>query len=198
MNRSQSKYFNTARRMDDALVSLLAEKDLQFVTVKEICDRAGVSRSTFYLHYGTIGDLLDECLDAVMERFLSYFENVRPAPTEAGSGRTPEGLVMTTPEFLVPYLTFVRENLPVFRAAVERPGAMGTEGNLARLLEHVVDPVLERFSIPERDRRYYALYHLSGINAVVSEWVGRGCADDVHHVADIISACSLPRDVRGA
>lgn len=197
MNRSQSKYFNTARRMDGALVSLLAEKDLQFVTVKEICERAGVSRSTFYLHYGTIGDLLDECLDAVMERFLSYFENVRPAPTEAGSGRTPQDLVMTTPEFLVPYLTFVRENLPVFRAAVERPGAMGTEGNLARLLEHVVDPVLERFSIPERDRRYYALYHLSGINAVVSEWVGRGCADDVRHVADIISSCSLPREMRG-
>lgn len=183
--------------MDGALVSLLAEKDLQFVTVKEICERAGVSRSTFYLHYGTIGDLLDECLDAVMERFLSYFENVRPAPTEAGSGRAPQDLVMTTPEFLVPYLTFVRENLPVFRAAVERPGAMGTEGNLARLLEHVVDPVLERFSIPERDRRYYALYHLSGINAVVSEWVGRGCADDVRHVADIISSCSLPREMRG-
>lgn len=197
MNRSQSKYFNTARRMDGALVSLLAEKDLQFVTVKEICERAGVSRSTFYLHYGTIGDLLDECLDAVMERFLSYFENVRPAPTEARSGRAPQDLVMTTPEFLVPYLTFVRENLPVFRAAVERPGAMGTEGNLARLLEHVVDPVLERFSIPERDRRYYALYHLSGINAVVSEWVGRGCADDVRHVADIISSCSLPREMRG-
>lgn len=198
MNRSQSKYFNTARRMDEALVSLLAEKDLQFVTVKEICERAGVSRSTFYLHYDTIGDLLDECLEAVMGRFLSYFENVRPVPAEAGAGRTPEELVMTTPEFLVPYLTFVRENLPVFRAAVEQPGAMGTEGNLARLLEHVVDPVLERFSVPRQDRRYYALYHLSGINAVVSEWVGGGCADDVRHVADIISSCSLPRGARGA
>lgn len=51
MNRSESKYFNTARRMDEALLSLLEEKDFAYITVREICARAGVNRSTFYLHY---------------------------------------------------------------------------------------------------------------------------------------------------
>lgn len=62
MTRSESKYFATAARMDEALLELLGEKDLAFITVKAICTRAGVSRSTFYLHYETIGDLLDESL----------------------------------------------------------------------------------------------------------------------------------------
>lgn len=73
MNKSESKYFNTALRMDEALLSLLEEKDLEYITVKELCSRAGVNRSTFYLHYETISDLVDEAMEGVNKRFLSYF-----------------------------------------------------------------------------------------------------------------------------
>ena len=48
MNKNESKYFNTARKMDDALVELLQEKSLEFLTVTEICQRAGVNRSTIW------------------------------------------------------------------------------------------------------------------------------------------------------
>lgn len=49
MNKSESKYFHTAERMDEALLSLLLEKDFEYITVKDICACAGVNRSTFYL-----------------------------------------------------------------------------------------------------------------------------------------------------
>ena len=39
MNKSESKYFNTARRMDEALIELLEKKDLEYITVKEICEK---------------------------------------------------------------------------------------------------------------------------------------------------------------
>ena len=51
MNKSESKYFNTAKNMDKALISLLEEKSFEYITVSEICKRAEVNRSTFYLHY---------------------------------------------------------------------------------------------------------------------------------------------------
>ena len=73
MNKSESKYFNTALRMDEALITLLEEKDLEYITVKEICHQAGVNRSTFYLHYETIADLVSETLEMINQRFLSYF-----------------------------------------------------------------------------------------------------------------------------
>ena len=63
MNKSESKYFNTARRMNEALLSILEKKDFQYVTIKEICDKAEVNRSTFYLHYENIGELLDETIE---------------------------------------------------------------------------------------------------------------------------------------
>ena len=38
MNKSESKYFNTANRMDEAMIKLLDRKDFEYITVKEICE----------------------------------------------------------------------------------------------------------------------------------------------------------------
>lgn len=75
MNRSESKYFATAAKMDEAFLSLLEKKDFEYITVKEICAAAGVNRSTFYLHYETVGDLLAECTKYMNERFLAYMNH---------------------------------------------------------------------------------------------------------------------------
>ena len=58
MDKAQSKYFNSARLMDEAFLCLLEKKSIDFISVKEICKKAGVNRSTFYLHYDNIADLL--------------------------------------------------------------------------------------------------------------------------------------------
>lgn len=192
MDRSQSKYFRTAQRMDDALIGLLVEKDFEFVTVKEICERAQVSRSTFYLHYRTLGDLLDECMEGIMRSFLATFDGIRPdfaAEIDAG----PRGsLVTITPEFVIPYLSFVKGNLPVFRAYIERPHTMKTDLVFQRLCKDVIDPVLARFGVPERERSYRAVYYLTGIAAIVQEWARNGCEYDVELVARLICDCVLP------
>ena len=47
MNKSESKYFNTALCMDEALIALLEVKDLEYITVKEICEKAGYNLFLF-------------------------------------------------------------------------------------------------------------------------------------------------------
>ena len=54
--------------MDNAFLELLEKKELAYITVKEICEKAGVNRSTFYLHYETIGDLLEESARLIIDR----------------------------------------------------------------------------------------------------------------------------------
>ena len=73
MNKSESKYFNTATKMDLALITLLKKKPFEYITVSEICKTAGVNRSTFYLHYENLGNLLDETTKYLINDFLSYF-----------------------------------------------------------------------------------------------------------------------------
>ena len=71
MNKSESKYFATAARMDEAFLILLAKKDFEYITIKEICEVAGVNRSTFYLHYETMSDLFSESVGRMNEQFFA-------------------------------------------------------------------------------------------------------------------------------
>lgn len=77
MNKSESKYLNTARLMDEAFILLLDKKDYEYITVKEICAKAGVNRSTFYLHYETINDLLEESLEFLIGDFIKKCRRFR-------------------------------------------------------------------------------------------------------------------------
>jgi AcrR family transcriptional regulator len=46
------------RKIIDAFLELCLEKNSRKVAVKEICERAGIARSTFYQHYEDVGQLL--------------------------------------------------------------------------------------------------------------------------------------------
>lgn len=110
MNKSESKYFNTAARMDEAFLALLEKKDFAYITVKELCAAAGVNRSTFYLHYETMADLLAECADYMNQRFFAYMQQ-DSATFIAKLHTCPlEELYLVTPEYLTPYLRYIRDN----------------------------------------------------------------------------------------
>ena len=194
MNRSESKYFNTALRMDEALLALLEEKDLEYITVKEICHRAGVNRSTFYLHYETIADLVDEALEMINQRFRSYFPQQEEEILGNMGNRERENLVLVTREYLLPYLLFIRDNKKVYRAAFRNPSSMQAHTRYGELKQQILGPILERFEIPAAQRPYYMAYYVEGIIAIVKEWLRQDCADEVEMIADIIESCVRPRD----
>lgn len=193
MNKSESKYFNTALRMDEALLALLEEKDLEYITVKEICRQAGVNRSTFYLHYETISDLVNEALEMINQRFLSYFPQQEEGVLGNMGSRERENLVLVTREYLLPYLRFIRDNKKVYRAAFRNPGSMQAHTRYGELKQRILGPILERFDIPASHRPYYMAYYVEGIIAIVKEWLRQDCADEVEMIADIIESCARPR-----
>ena len=191
MNRSKSKYFNTALRMNESLIELLEEKELEYITVKEICQRAGVNRSTFYLHYETIADLVNETAETIDRRFLSYFPQDRRALMDSPDRKD---LVLVSREYLLPYLRFIQENKKVYRAAFKNPVGMQTDARYRKLRQYVLEPIMERFEIPDQHRPYYIAYYVEGVFAIVKEWLGRDCADEVETVIEIILACVRPKD----
>ena len=53
----------TRRALRDALLSLLVEKGWDDLSVQDLCDRADIGRSTFYLHFPSKEELLKGSLD---------------------------------------------------------------------------------------------------------------------------------------
>ena len=192
MNKSESKYFNTAVRMDEAFLSLIEKKGFEYITVKEICAAAGVHRSTFYLHYETVADLLDETVKYMHGKFLSYFDIESGAFIQKLHDCPENELMLITPQYLLPYLTYVKENRRLYGAVMKRPSAFLAEGSYNAMFRYVFDPILARFSVPEEKREYIMAFYLNGISAIVARWIKGGCKESEDFVSGLIIDC-IPR-----
>lgn len=192
MNKSESKYFNTAQCMNDALIALLNIKDLEYITVKEICARAGVNRSTFYLHYETIADLVNETAESINKRFLSYFKADTENLSDRINDKNKKDLVLINREYLLPYLNFIKDNKNIYRASFRNPVQMQAYKNYSTLKKEILEPIFKRFLIPEPRWQYYISYYIEGIMAIIKEWLSRDCADSVDTIAAIIEECVRP------
>lgn len=189
MNKHESKYFNTAVKMDIALIALLKEKPFDYITVSEICKKAGVNRSTFYLHYETIGDLLDETTRYLLENFFSYFpNNIKSAAFDFSACRLNE-LVYIQKEYLIPYLRYIRENKELFSTILANNKTLDFENIHKRMFQNIYNPILERFGYPENKRSYIMRYYLNGVIAIVTEWLKDDCGKSIKEIIEIITIC---------
>lgn len=191
MNRNQSKYFNTALKMNTALITLLEKKDFEYITIKEICETAGVNRSTFYLHYENTTDLLKETTQSITDKFLTYFSVDRTNISDKFKSLNLKDLVFITPEYLSPYLTYIKENQRVFKTALKQFGLMNFEQVYKKMFDFIFDPVLERFDFPRQSREYLLKFYLTGITSVVMMWLENGCNESIEQISEIIIECVL-------
>lgn len=183
MNKSESKYFNTAQLMDEALIALLKKKDFEFITVKEICEKAGVNRSTFYLHYENLGDLLAETTEMINKRFQ---EGYKKTFIDVSMGSV-DDVFFITPEYIKPYLNFVKENKELFKLIHEKPQIFNNQRAFERLYLDLFSHILDKFGVDEKEKPYIFAFYTQGVLAVVMKWVNRGCKEDVDFIMEMIT-----------
>jgi len=66
MNFTDLRYLKTEEKIQNSLLELLKEKELKAITIKEICDRAKISRNAFYQHYGYKEDVYNQMIKIVV------------------------------------------------------------------------------------------------------------------------------------
>lgn len=190
MNKNESKYFNTAQKMDRAFLSLLEKKEFAYITVKELCEKAGVNRSTFYLHYETLEDLLSECTDYLNAQFGEYMRQDSEEFFARLKDRPLNELYLVTPEYLVPYLNYVKEHKRLFTAAIKNTKVLRLEETYNKMFRFVFVPILERYSVSADDMEYMMTFYVQGLVAVIIRWLKNDCADTVDRIIDIMQKCT--------
>ena len=189
MNRSESKYFATAIRMDKAFLELLEKKDFAYITVKEICEKAGVNRSTFYLHYETVGELLEESARYIIDQVVGSMPYDTADFLKSLPGRPTEELYLITPEYLTPYLNYIKEHRRIFRTTVEQAATLRMNDAYDALNRHVFEPILTRFGVPKENMNYMMSFYINGLMAIISEWLKGDCEDPVGHIISVMQTC---------
>lgn len=195
-SKSESKYYNTACLMDEALLSLLEKKPFEYITVKEVCKRAGVNRSTFYLHYENMTELLSEALKFVIsnlkEKFLEDDFKSSRGSRSLLKGSSEEGFLLFSKKYLIPYLEFVKENKALFLAVELQPSVFEVDETFEKLYQGVFEPILKQLNLPIDEGKYKVIFYINGISAVISQWIKNGFVEEIDQLAKLIDDC-IPR-----
>ena len=182
MNKSESKYFNTALLMNEALLLLLEKKDYEFITVTEICQKAGVNRSTFYLHYESMDDLLIETLDMINKKFLEAFDN----KTLDVRTLTKEDLYLINDEHLIPYLNLIKEYKHVYKLIHDKPQLFKKQYTFELLYKELFSVILDKYGVNTSEKEYIFSYFSLGLVAIIQKWIEKDCIDDIEMIASIM------------
>ncbi|GAA0959983.1 TetR/AcrR family transcriptional regulator [Actinocorallia libanotica] len=68
---SDRRVHRSRTALETALLDLIREHDLARITILDITRRAGVNRSTFYEHYGSVGDLAAHACAAMFDELIA-------------------------------------------------------------------------------------------------------------------------------
>lgn len=187
MNKFEIKYLNTAKKMESALLTLLEHREFKDISIVEICKEAGVNRTTFYLHYQNIYELLREISDNLVQEFLCGYKE--QLTIEDLKCRSADELKFNTPQYLAAYLEFVKKNKTIYKVYMNNYGELNFDYELK--LKEFFSIIIEKNGIKDNTViNYMSKFYFSGVSAIVLEWLNQDCSDDILKICNIIALCT--------
>ena len=137
-----------------AMLELLEEKAIGFISVKELCERAGLNRGTYYLHYSEPMDVLHE----MEENLKSGFAH---SPSDLFGEELPELLAILMKKRRLTAVIIGHNGNPAFLKAVRDEEFLKAEPYLCRQY-----PTAARNEI-----RWAFDFVFSGCTGLVTAWL---------------------------
>lgn len=176
------RVLRTRQALRDALVALLLERGWDALTVQDVCERANVGRSTFYVHFADKEELL-----------ISGFADLRAA-LRGGAARPRKDEARRPLAFTRGLLEHVSENRRLFRALVGKRSALVVQRQFRRTVLDLVKEDLELVSSRRVPLDAAAHYLTGALVEVITWWLeGHGDipVDDVERMLETLSGAVL-------
>lgn len=164
MNFTDLRVLKTQECLQNALLELLETKELKAITVKEICERAGISRNAFYQHYGYKEDLYDQMVSKATERIRDALMPVVPDDSYMS-----EEIILTYARSVVAGILEVKELIYVM--------LKGDDGVFLRqftdlIYGQILTNALSFFDMKDSaELRLYYEFQSAGIAAFIIRWI---------------------------
>ena len=71
MKKMDKRVSKTERLIENTFFDLIQENDVYLITIKDICERAQISRSTFYDHYEDYYVFLKSINDQIVQELIN-------------------------------------------------------------------------------------------------------------------------------
>lgn len=166
----------TKQIIKDCFFELLAEKDINKITVSELCNKADINRATFYRYYIDIYDLLEK----IQYDFINELKELS-----------------SEKDYTV--FTFSKEMLQVFLNNKDLLNIIFKTKNHIYFLSEFLDIAYEKcknkwskeiVSLDEKNIEFAATFIFNGAIGVINYWVQNDFNDSIEYIAKTIEELS--------
>lgn len=152
-------------KIEKVFLELIQEKDVKDITVSEICKKAGVNRTTFYVNYLDIYDLVEK----IRIRMLNEFANIFKDTGSEGHSRN--------------------NYLLMFRHIKNNQAFYKTYFKLGFDVNYEISSFDKELAYKKFDNKlveYHMEFFTAGITAIIKKWLKDGCQESPEDIVNVI------------
>ena len=177
MNRKKNKqYLETDQRIQECLLELANENVVP--TISEICRRCSINRTTFYLHYVDIVELLGKIQEQIFHQFMESTEMSEQKVT-----------FMSYQSYLL-FTRHVFSNQSFYRLFFRLNTEFPLKPRFEPMWSNIIRPYFLEHGIHDENvmlLRFVA--YQSGFTISLRKWVEQGCKVSCEEMATILTEC---------
>ena len=160
--------------LKNALMDLLSEKgSVTKISVRELCERADLNRSTFYAHYSEPKELLEEVEAELLDATREHLQKIG-AENDIGAHR-----------YLLSFLMYIKENDKPFRTLLIDAGDPEFR---SKFMQQSIIQFVENLNIsfPKDQEQYIYSYILNGSTGVIIQWMRSDYSIDENALVNLL------------
>jgi len=162
----------TKKQLLVALTTLMEQKDVKNISVKELTDLADMNRGTFYLHYKDVFHMVESIENEFFQEFTDILDKTFPSES------LPVPLDVLTNIF-----SFIEENQEICAALLGPHGDMPFLNKATNLVRKYIQNCWDKQNYKNDNFHYYFSFIISGCVGMMRDWVEDGFHEDSHEMA---------------
>lgn len=157
----------------NAMMDLLHEKKIvEKISVKELCEKAELNRSTFYAHYNEPKDLLAEMENEILDSTANHLKIIG------------EGDEISAHKYILSFLHYIKDNDKQFRVLlIDNSADFKT-----RFLQQSIIQIIDKFNVElsTEIEQYVYSYILNGSSGIITQWIRSDYSVDENLIVELL------------
>lgn len=166
----------TKAQLRQGLARLLQKKSISEITVKELVDEVDINRSTFYLHYTDIYQMLQKIEEEAMTDITAVMESF---PIDHGNR---ESVVL----FIARFFSILDSNKELCLALLGPNGDMAFVSKIENLIAaRIFSPIPSGSRNIRQDALHAYAFCLNGCIGMIKSWLSSPVQESPEHMAEL-------------
>ena len=167
----------TKAQLRAGLARLMQKKSIKEITVKELVEEVDINRSTFYLHYTDIYQMLESIEGELMDEISHLIDDYALDPINNKESSYP---------FIEQIFTILDNNKDICIALLGKNGDMAFVNRIEGLIaETVFQRLSSRMPKDNRDIEYAYAFCLNGCVGMIKAWLSSDNQESTQHMAEL-------------